>query len=168
MVSARNMKMKMTALTLLTIFTFGISLHANGPLVMKGFHQDIKFDAACKLMSTFKNNSGDFISNKKEKKCGFGRNGSISYSQIIGQKDSNRVDMIIISSNDIDYLFEAKGLNGRKFSKVFLNKYNWIDSYKTYGTYTQESTKYNWKLSIDKKKWMKITFFNKNKNEGKK
>jgi len=35
-------------------------------------------------------------------------------------------------------------------------------------TFTQESTKYNWKLSIDKKKWMKITFFNKNKNEGKK
>jgi len=168
MVLVRNMKMKKTTLILLSMFIFNISLHANGPLVMKGFHQDIKFDVACKIMSTFKNNSGDFISNKKEKKCGFGRNGSISYSQIIGRKDSNKVDMIVISSNDIDYLFEAKGLNGRKFSKVFLNKYDWIDCYKTYGTYTQESTKYNWKLSIDKKKRMKITFFKKNKNEGQK
>ena len=160
--------MKTTALILLTMFTFGISLHANGPLVMKGFHHDIKFDAACKIMSTFKSSHDNFIFDKREKKCGFGKNGSILYSQISGQKDSNRVNVIVISPNDIDYLFEAKGLNGRKFSKVFLNRYDWIDGYKTYGTYTQESTKYNWKLSIDKKKWMKITFFNKNKKEGKK
>ena len=160
--------MKITALVLLSILAFGISLHASGPLLMKGFHHDIKFDAACKIMSTFKSNRGDFISSKKEKKCGFGKNGLISHSQISGQKDSNGVATIVISPADIDYLFEAKGLNGRKFSKIFLNTYNWIDRYKTYGTYTQESTKYNWKISIDKRKWMKITFLHNNKSEGQK
>lgn len=154
--------MKKIALILLTTLTLGINLHANGPLLMKGFHHDIPFDQACKIMSTFKSDRGDFISSTKEKKCGFGRNGLISYPHIIGSSTSDKVDTIVLSPDVVDSLFEAKALDSRKFSKVFLNRYNWIDSYQPTRKYHQESQEHGWKISINRKKWIKITFFKEN------
>ncbi len=156
----------------LIILISSIHIQASGPLLMKGFHHDIPFDRACKIMSTFKSERGNFIpSNKKEKKCGFGRNGLISYPYITGSKDSDKVDMIVLSPDVVNHLFEAETLNSNKFSKAFLRNYDWIDTYQPTRKYHQESMEYGWKLSINRKKWMKITFFDTNTNndqEGKK
>ncbi len=149
--------MKKIVPILLTTFT--INIYANGPLMMKGFHHDIPFDKACKIMSTFKSERGDFISSKKHKKCGFGRNGFISYPYIMGSKKSNDVEMIVLSPDVVDNLFQAETMNGAKFSKAFLDRYNWINGFRTTGTYRQESLEYGWKLSINRKKWIKINFF---------
>ncbi len=145
--------------TLLTVLTFGTHIYANGPLLMKGFHHDIPFDSACKIMSTFKSDRGDFIFNEKEKKCGFGRNGLISYPHITGSKNSNTVDMIVLSPDVVDDLFGADTLNSKKFSKVFLKQYAWINAYQPTRKYRQESQEHGWKLSINRKKWIKIVFF---------
>ncbi len=154
--------MKRTALILLLTFTGITNLHANGPLMMKGFHHDIPFDDACKIMSTFKSDRGDFIFDKKQKKCGFGRNGLISYPHITGSSTSDKVDIIMLSPDVVDDLFESKTLNGSKFSKLFLSQYNWINKYQPIRKYRQESQEHGWKISINRKKWIKITFFKEN------
>ena len=127
--------------------------------MVKGFHHDISFDSACKIMSNFKSDRGNFIYSKKYKKCGFGRNGLISYPHIIGSKNSNKVEMIVLSPEVVNNLFQAETMRARKFSKACLGRYNWINEYRTTGTYRQESLEYGWKLSINRKKWIKINFF---------
>ena len=157
--------MKKIILIVLTVFTFVTIVNANGPLRMKGFHHDIPFDEACKIMSTFKSDRGDFISSTKYNKCGFGRNGLISYPHIIGSKNSNRVEKIILSPDVVNNLFHAETIKSAKFSRVFLNRYNWIDEFRTRGTYRQESLEYGWKLSINRKKWIEITFFERDRTK---
>ncbi len=154
--------MKRTVFIFLLTFIWLTNLHANGPLMMKGFHHDIPFDKACKIMSSFKSDRGDFISSKKHKKCGFGRNGFISYPYIIGSKNSNDVEMIVLSPDVVNNLFQAETMKGAKFSKAFLNRYDWIDTFRTTGTYRQESLEHGWKLSISRKKWIEIIFFKRN------
>jgi hypothetical protein len=151
--------MQKIRLAILVFFTFVTSVNADGPLLMKGFHHDIPFDKACKTMSTFKSDRGDFITSKKHKKCGFGRNGLISYPHIIGSKSSNNVEKIILSPDVVNNLFQAETIKSAKFSRVFLNRYNWINEFRTTGTYRQESLEHGWKLSINRKKWIEITFF---------
>jgi hypothetical protein len=153
--------MKKIRLTVLAFLMSVTIVNADGPLMMKGFHHDISFDEACKIMSTFKTDRGDFLSSKKHKKCGFGRNGLISYPHITGSKNSNNVEMIVLSPDVVNDLFGAESLNGVKFSQVFLTRYNWIDEFSTTRKYRQESLEHGWKLSINKKKWMKIKFFEK-------
>ena len=138
--------------------TFGTIVSAEGALMMKGIHHDIPFEAACKIMSTFKTNRGEFILNKKRKKCGFGRNGLISYPHITGRRKSDHVEKIVLSPEVVDDLFNTETLNITAFSQVFLNRYNWIDAFRTTRIYRQESKKYGWKLSINRKKWIRITF----------
>ncbi len=151
--------MKKISLTVVAFFMFVTIINADGPLMMKGFHHDIPFDEACKIMSTFESDRGDFISDKKQKKCGFGRNGFISSPHIIGSKSSNDVVIILLSPDVVNNLFEAEDLNSAKFSEAFLNRYTWIDEFSTTRKYHQESLEYGWKLSINRKKWIKISFF---------
>lgn len=153
--------MKKIGLAVVAFFTFVTIINADGPLMMKGFHHDIPFYKACEIMSTFKSDRGYFLSSKKHKKCGFGRNGLISYPHIIGSKNSNDVEMIVLSPDVVNDLFGAEALNGTKFSGAFLNRYNWIDKFRPTGKYHQESLEHGWKLSISKKKWIKINFFEK-------
>lgn len=140
--------MKNIILTIFVSFSFATISNADGPLRMKGFHHDIPFDEACKIMSTFNTDRGNFISNKKHKKCGFVRNGLISYPHIIGSKNSNNVEMIVLSPEVVNDLFEAKTLNSAKFSRAFLNRYNWIDEFRSTRKYHQENLEHGWKLSI--------------------
>ena len=151
--------MKKIRLTVLAFLTFVTIVNADGPLMMKGYHRDISFDEACKIMSSFKSDRGNFIFSKKHKKCGFGRNGLISYPHITGRENSNDVEMIVLSPDVVNNLFQSETMKGAKFSQAFLNRYNWIDEFRTTGTYRQESLEYGWKLSINRKKWIKITFF---------
>ena len=154
--------MKKAVLSLVVMFVCTVSIYADGPLMMKGFHHDISFDEACKILSGFKSERGDFIYDKKQKKCGFGRNNFITYPYIEESTTSNKIDTIVLSPDVVDYLFNTKTLNGRKFSRIFLRKYSWIDKFNIARKYQQTSLRYGWKLSIDKKKWMKITFFKEN------
>ena len=151
--------MKKTVLTIISTLTFITIANANSDLRMKGFHHDMPFDEACKIMSTFETDRGDFLISKKEKKCGFGRNEFISYPYITGRENSNNVEMIVLSPDVVNNLFDAKKLKVNKFSKLFLDRYNWIDTYRTTGTYRQESLEHGWKLSISRKKWLEIKFF---------
>ncbi len=54
-------------------------------------------------------------------------------------------------------------MRSAKFSKAFLDRYNWIDEFRTSGIYRQENLEYGWKLSINKKKWIKINFLKRSK-----
>jgi len=134
-------------------------IYADGPLRMKGFHHEIPFDKACKIMSTFKTDRGDFILNKIDKKCGFGRNGFISSPYITGNTDTNDVESIVLSPEVVDDLFNAKRQNIDQFANKFLNRYKWIDSFRTTRTYRKECQEHGWKLMINRKKWIKIVFY---------
>ncbi|BAF71570.1 hypothetical protein [Sulfurovum sp. NBC37-1] len=155
--------MKKAVLSLFVVFIWTINVYADGPLMMKGFHHDIPFDKACEILSEFKSERGDFIYDEKQKKCGFGRNNLITYPYIKENITSKKIDTIVLSPDVVDYLFDAKSLNVRKFCRIFLKKYSWIDKFNMARKYQQTSPQYGWKLSIDKKKWMKITFFKENK-----
>jgi len=136
-------------------------VYADGPLQMKGFHHDLPLEEACLMMSTFKSKRGSFLFKKEQKKCGFGRNGFITYPCITGDKDTDMVSSIILSPDVVNTLFEAEKLNTNTFAKSFLQKYHWIDTFRTTGIYRQESKKYGWSLIINKRKWIKINFFSK-------
>ena len=151
--------MKKTILSIFAIFMVITIVNADGPLRMKGFHHNMPFAEACKIMSTFKSDRGDFLTGKRDKKCGFGRNGLISYPHITRSKNSNNVEMIVLSPDVVNDLFEAETQDVTTFSQVFLNRYNWINEFRTTRIYRQESFEYGWKLSINRKKWIKITFF---------
>ena len=135
--------------------------HADGPLQMKGFHHDLSLEKACLMMSTFKSERGDFLFKREQQKCGFGRNGFITYPCITGDKNTGMIDSIILSPDVVNRLFEAEKLNANTFAKSFLHTYNWIDTFRTRGIYRQESKKYGWSLIINKRKWIKIHFFSK-------
>jgi len=133
--------------------------HADEALRMKGFHHDLPMKEACHIMSSFKSERGDFIFKQKEKKCGFGRHGFITYPCIIGKKDNAMVDSIILSPDVVDTLFNAKNKKAKIFVQSFLHKYHWINTFRTKGIYRQKSEKYGWSLTINQKKWIKISFF---------
>ncbi len=141
------------------LFVFGSSyIYANGPLQMKGFHRDLPLEEACRIMSSFKSERGSFIFNEEQKKCGFGRNGFISYPCIIGKKNSQKVESIILSPDVVNGLYDAEKMNTKTFARSFAKKYRWIDTFSTKGIYRQKSEKYGWSLTINKRKWIKIDF----------
>lgn len=146
-------------LFLLFIHISTLVTYADGALQMKGFHHDIPLKEACHIMSSFKSERGDFIFKPKEKKCGFGRHGFITYPCITGKKDNSMVDSIILSPDVVNTLFNAKEKKTKIFVKSFLHQYHWINKFRTKGIYRQKSTKYGWSLSINQKKWIKISFF---------
>jgi len=142
-----------------------LQLQADGALQMKGFHHDLPFEDACHIMSTFKSERGNFIFKPKQKKCGFGRHGFITYPCIIGKKDTAMVDRIILSPDVVNTLFDAEKLKANAFIRSFCNTYHWTNRFHTARTYHQESKKFGWSLTINKKKWIKISFFEKTERE---
>jgi hypothetical protein len=147
--------------TLLLLCVTVLQLSADGALQMKGFHHDLPLEDACHIMSTFKSERGNFIFKPKQKKCGFGRHGFITYPCIIGKKDTAMVDSIILSPDVVNTLFDAEKMKANVFIRSFCHKYHWVNTFYSTGTYRQESKKFGWTLTINKKKWIKISFFEK-------
>ena len=138
-----------------------ISLLADAPLHLKGFHHDIPFQSACLIMSSFKTQRGEFIMDEKHNKCGFGRNGFIAQPYILGDKNGH-VKLIRLSPDAVDYLFGTHDKDAIAFLKDFVKTYDWIDDNDTtmkYSRYKHIDKKNGWELIINKRKWMDIKFF---------
>jgi hypothetical protein len=143
-----------------------ISIFGDGNLKLKGFHHDIPFESACKILSSFKTQRGNFIIDKKHHKCGFGRNGFIAQPYIVADENGN-IKHIKLSPDTVDYLFNVENKPATALIDKLILDYKWLDddnAKMVYSRYKHIDQKDGWEIIINKKKWMDIKFFPKSNN----